>query len=653
MNLSLSPGRSRDPAYRPDIDGLRALAVISVILFHNGIPGFHGGYVGVDVFFVISGYLITQLLEGSRDESVRRQLGSFYVRRMRRILPALFATCVVTAIVAAALFTPAELINIGKFLAATPVLLSNVATWTRGDYFAPAVQQLPLSHLWSISVEEQFYLFYPLLLIALTRYRLPYRRLTLILLAVVSLALCVWASHYRSEANYVFAPTRAWELLLGGTLAIGGAPRIGNRIATEGLAVASLLAMAIVVHLYTAATRYPGTAAVLPCMATAALLVTGGGPRPALVNRMFSWPPLVFLGLISYSLYLWHQPLLVFVNYYYIVPLTPAATAALLAATLLVATASWRFIERPVRARLLMKSTRSLLVGVGVGSTGILLAGLVLWNSDGFPQRFPPETRGLIVSMTATPELVRCVEGISLQQIRAGSVCNYGPGDPSPKVLLWGDSHALALMPAVQELAKTHGMHLYFVAKYNCLPLFAASDATGIDADADRYRCAAFNAAVLEAITRLEPDLIILDGAWAGGEPPPFVPDAAAGIEQTVSRVGRYAGSICVVFAVPMLKYPVSRALFVANRRHIPDEFLSLSRADALAQHGDMERDVRAIAQRSGLKVVDPKDTLCPADSCLFKADDRSLYFDDSHLSVYGALYVAPALEPCFAIDRR
>jgi peptidoglycan/LPS O-acetylase OafA/YrhL len=649
-DMSPAPERSRAPAYRPDIDGLRALAVIAVILFHSAIPGFDGGYVGVDVFFVISGYLITQLLEESRDESARRTITTFYVRRMRRILPALLATCLVTAIIAVVLFTPDELVNVGKYLAATPVLLSNVATWTASDYFAPGVRQLPLSHLWSISVEEQFYLIYPLLLIAISRYRLPYRRLTLVVLASVSLVLCVWASHYKPVANYFFAPTRAWELLLGATLAIGGTPRIGNRIVTEGLAVASLLGIAIAVHVYTTETPYPGTAALLPCLATAALLATGSRPRPALVNRMLSWPPLVFIGLISYSLYLWHQPLLAFVNYYHIAPLAPAATAVLLAATLLVAAASWRLIERPVRARVLMKSSRSLLVGMGLGSAIILLAGLVLWNSDGFPNRFPPETRGLIVSLIATPELVRCVEKVSVEQVSAGRVCNFGPDDSSRRVLVWGDSHALALMPAVNALAKAHGMHTYFVAKYDCLPLFAPPNSTRIDTAKDRYKCATFNAAVVEAIARLEPELIILDGAWAAAEPPPHVPDIAAGIEQTLSRVGDHSRSICVVFAVPNLKYAVSHALFMARRRHIPDDFLTLSRADALAQHRDMEHDVRAIAQRGGLKVVDPKDVLCPADSCLYKADDRPLYFDDSHLSVYGALYVARTLEPCFGL---
>jgi len=647
--MSPTSGRSRVPAYRPDIDGLRALAVIAVILFHSGIPGFAGGYVGVDVFFVISGYLITQLLQESRDESPRRTLAAFYVRRMRRILPALLATCLATAIVAVALSTPADLVNLGKYVAATPVLLSNIATWTEGrGYFAPEVRQLPLSHLWSISVEEQFYLIYPLLLIAITRYRLPYRRMTLIVLAVASLALCIWASHHRPMANYFFAPMRAWELLLGAALAIGGTPRIGHRIVTESLAIASLLGIAIAVYHYTEATLYPGTAALLPCLATAALLATGNSPQPALVNRVLSWTPLVFVGLISYSLYLWHQPLLAFVSYYRIAPLTPAAAAVPLAATLIVAAASWRFIERPVRARVFLKSTRSLLVGAGVVSAGILLAGLVLWNSDGFPHRFPPETRGLIVSMFGTPEIVRCAEDVSLQQVKAGNVCKFGPLDASPAVLVWGDSHAMALMPAIIALAKAHGMRTYFVAKYNCLPLFAPSSPIRIDAGMDRYGCATFNDAVLEAIARLQPELIILDGAWANPEPPPHVPDIAAGIEQTVSRVGDHSRSICVVFAVPKLKYAVSHALLVAHRRRIPDDFLRLSREDALAQHREMERDVRTLEQQGRLKVADPKDVLCAADSCLYKADDQSLYFDDGHLSVFGAQYVERTLEPCW-----
>ena len=604
------------------------------------------------MFFVISGYLITQLLEVAREEAARHTLVSFYLRRIRRILPALFATCLATATAGVLLFVPDELVNLGKFLAAMPLLLSNVAAWMEGGgYFAPPNRELALGHLWSIAVEEQFYLVYPLLLLTITRYLLPYRRATLIVLAVFSLALCIWASHYKPAANFYAAPTRAWELLLGATLALGGPPRIAHRITNECLALASLLGLALVVHLYTTATLYPGTAAILPCVATAVLIATGISPRPALVNRVLSWQPLVFVGLISYSLYLWHQPLRVFVTYYCVAPLTPVGTAALLAATMLVAIASWHFIERPVRARVLLKTPRALLLAAGVSSAGILVVGLVLWDSDGFPQRFSPEAQALIVPMIGTPELIRCM-GLPLAAVRVGNVCDEGTADsPAPRMLVWGDSHALALMPAFNELARTHHMRAYFVGKYGCRPLLAPPEtASGLDTDG----CTTFNAAVIQAITRLDPQLIILDAAW---ETPAGIPlgvrDVASGIGQTLRRVGDRTHSVCVVFGVPLLKYSVSHALLMAHRRNIPDDFLRLSRAEALAQYQGMEGNVRALAERSALMLADPKDALCPGDSCLYKVNGRALYLDDSHLSPYGAKYVAHTLEPCFALGQR
>jgi peptidoglycan/LPS O-acetylase OafA/YrhL len=656
----------RAPGYRPDIDGLRALAVIAVVLFHDGVPGLDGGYVGVDVFFVISGYLITQLLEVARGESVRHTLVPFYLRRIRRILPALFATCLATAIAGVVLYVPDALVNLGKYLAAMPVLLSNVAAWTEGGgYFDPPTRQLALSHLWSIAVEEQFYLVYPLLLLTITRYLPAYRRATLIVLGAFSLALCIWASHYKPAANYYAAPTRAWELLLGAALALSGTPRIGHRIANECLALASLVGLVLVVHLYKQWTLYPGTAAILPCMATAVLITTGASLRPALINRVLSWQPLVFVGLISYSLYLWHQPLFVFVNYYRVAPLTPVSTAVLLATTVLVAIASWRFIERPVRARVLLKTPRALLLAAGVSSAGILVAGLVLWNSDGFPQRFSPEARALIVPMSGTPDLVRCME-LPLEEVRAGNVCDYGTGDSSiPKVLVWGDSHAMALMPALKELAKTHHLHLYFVGKYGCAPLLAGADPTMVGSLASgkpvtlephqaifSYKCATFNAAVTAAIRRLDPQLIILDAAWGPAEVPPGVRDIAPGIEQTLSRAGDGTRPVCVVFGVPILKFAVSHALLMAQRRNIPDDFLKLNRTEALAQYREMERSLRALVGRGALRVADPKDALCPGDSCLYKVNGHALYFDESHLSAYGAMYVAQTLEPCFEAGR-
>ena len=225
--MSSAPQRAGAFAYRPDIDGLRALAVLAVIFYHADVPGFGGGYVGVDVFFVISGYLITQFLRSTSARGARQMLGNFYARRVRRIVPALLVTCAAVALLGWLLLMPAELVMLGKPLAAAPVFLSNLAAWSEGGgYFQLSYFASPLRHLWSIAVEEQFYLGYPLLLLAIDRY-LPRRQVRVIaVLALLSLLLCIWASHHRPGVNYYALPTRAWELLLGALLALTAvAPR--------------------------------------------------------------------------------------------------------------------------------------------------------------------------------------------------------------------------------------------------------------------------------------------------------------------------------------------------------------------------------------------------------------------------------------------
>jgi len=399
------------------------------------------------------------------------------------------------------------------------------------------------------------------------------------------------------------------------------------------------------VHTYSERTLYPGTPAILPCVSTGALIITGDGFRPALVNRVLGWRPLVFVGLISYSLYLWHRPLFVLVAYYNIEPLGPASIVILLGVLGLLAAAGWRFIEQPIRKRALLQTPRALLAGAAAGSGVILLAGTVLWNSQGFPQRFASELRTLLPEMPAqVPELVRCM-GRSAEQIRLGQVCSYGSRDASAlTVFVWGDSHTLMLMPAYQALAQSHGARLYFVSKSLCPPLLAPkSTAAGAAANP----CSAFNAAVVEAITRLDPQIVILGGRWVDAEIPPGVADIATGIEETVGRIGS-SRSTCVVLGVPALRYRAPYALLMARRRHIPDEFLSVTRAEVLAQYGKMERELRAREPHGLLIIADPKDVLCPNDSCLYKAEGRSLYGDNNHLSGDGALFVAPTLDRCF-----
>jgi peptidoglycan/LPS O-acetylase OafA/YrhL len=652
--MSSAPQRVDAFAYRPDIDGLRALAVLAVIFYHAGVPGFRGGYVGVDVFFVISGYLITQFLRSTSVGGARQILGNFYARRVRRILPALLVTCAAVALAGWLLLMPAELVMLGKPLAAAPAFLSNLAAWSEGvGYFQRSYLSSPLRHLWSIAVEEQFYLGYPLLLLAIDRY-LPRRQVLIIaVLALLSLLFCIWASHHRAAVNYYALPTRAWELLLGGLLSlIALAPRA--RAVREIAAATGLAVLAATVWLYDPERiSYPGPYTLLPCAATAALVVGGTGAGSA-SNRSLAWPPLVFVGLISYSLYLWHLPLLEFAAYYSITPLSALGRAAVIGCTFALAALSWRVIEQPVRQRAHFKSRRALFLGASTASALVLAAGLLLWNSDGFPQRLSPSERALL-NTPDTSAVERCMTQ-SPELIRAGRVCRFGPAEGAgAKALLWGDSHALALLPAFQELSVRRHMTLYFVAKSSCWPLLGSLDRRrGAPGQAG---CATFNAAVVDLVRDLQPQLVILGGRWNdpsfAAAPGLEVQDPglafSAAVRRTVQALaGAGGGAACVVLDVPQLKYPGLHALLIAHRRGIPDDFLAVTRADALAPVQQMEGEVRALAQAGVLRFADPKAVLCPELNCLYKAGGRSLYFDQDHLSAAGALYSAPALEACF-----
>ena len=343
-------------AYRPDLDGLRAIAVIAVVLFHAKVPGFSGGYVGVDVFFVISGYLITGLISENADRPLKFWLPEFYIRRARRILPALFATCVIVAVPVIALYLPWDLARFGSALAATPVMMTNIVVWRQVfSYFRSDVTLLPISHLWSIAVEEQFYLIYPLTL-ALISQCLPRNRHTaLFAIALASFTACVWGSYYAPSANYFLAPSRAWELLLGAMLAIRAESSIKSLLAREMLAALGLVTLIISVWRYDATTRYPGAYSLAPCAASALLILSGGGPS-TLVSRLLSRRPLAFTGLISYSLYLWHFPILIVFPYFQITQVGSVEMAGMLACTYLIAAFSWRYVEMPVRNRTLSKN---------------------------------------------------------------------------------------------------------------------------------------------------------------------------------------------------------------------------------------------------------------------------------------------------------
>jgi peptidoglycan/LPS O-acetylase OafA/YrhL len=341
----LPGGRSR-PAlgYRADIDGLRAVAVVPVLLFHAGFPAFGGGFVGVDVFLVISGYLITANILGHSDGG-RFSVIDFYARRIRRIFPALFAMLLGTAAIGLLVLLPGDLADLGREVSAATAFASNVLYWRETGYFEATAGQKLLLHTWSLAVEEQFYVAFPLLMYLAARADIS-RVLVIAGALALSFALALWGVRHEPAATFYLAPTRAWELLLGALLAAGAIPAPARRRVRDGLSLLGLGLIAWGVLAFSPRTPFPGASALVPCLGAALVIHAGAGGR-SLGGRLLGSPATVFVGLISYSLYLWHWPLLVLAKYYAVRELTGAEVLAVLLLSVLVATVSWRFVERP------------------------------------------------------------------------------------------------------------------------------------------------------------------------------------------------------------------------------------------------------------------------------------------------------------------
>jgi peptidoglycan/LPS O-acetylase OafA/YrhL len=644
--------------YRPDIDGLRAIAVLAVILYHAEVPGFGGGYMGVDVFFVISGYLITQLLAGSAQKPLRSRLKDFYLRRARRILPALFATSLIVAAAAAAIFLPWDLATFGRYLAATPVFWTNVAAWaTGGGYFSSKLVHTPLAHFWSIAIEEQFYLFYPLTFVFICRYIPRLQRQALVALAITSFAVCIWGSYHAPAASYFLAPSRAWALLLGGVLATSGQRWPKSQLANELLAVAALVTLAFVTEQYDANLRYPGWYALAPCAASAVLIQTGR-QQSTVVGKLLSLRPLVFSGLISYSLYLWHYPVLVFANYYLHEEVHGFGLGVLIAFIYLLAIASWKWIEIPVRTRQLLESNRRFASWALIVSIVLLATGILFWKSDGLPWRFPPETRARGNAWLWEGDFLPKCEKVSLDQVASGRLCSVGPQDKDAiPGLLWGDSHAMVLLPAYEQLAKLHHMRLYLAVRFSCRPLVGAILRQWNESD--RKYCAGFNAAVVKAVRQLDPRVVILNAHWIdvdadiisqpSTDADPDDSNFKRGLRETLRETGSSHRSVCIVLDVPEFKYDLPTAVGVARKRGSSEDFLKLTRAEAEEHFSGPERDIRALAlQQPMLQYVDPKELLCREDTCIFESGGELLYGDPDHLSRAGAQFITSALDGCF-----
>jgi peptidoglycan/LPS O-acetylase OafA/YrhL len=438
--------------YRTDIDGLRAIAVLPVVAYHISPRLVPGGFIGVDIFFVISGFLITQLL--IRDiERGKFSIASFYDRRIRRIFPALLLVLLTTYVLGAIYCLPAEMVDLSKSIVAAVLSVSNFFFWMGSGYFdAPAISK-PLVHTWSLAVEEQFYIFWPIFLFLGHRYFKPKLLWAMLAVAAASFALSVAGVFAFPNATFYLPFTRIWELAAGGCLAYGGLPA---PLSTFWRNAAGLCGMALIagsVFLINSDLPFPGPLALPPC-AGAFLIILSGRDGQSLVGRLLSLPPLVFVGLISYSLYLWHWPIISFQKDYTFLfsgMSEMMSKLVVIAVSFVAGILSWRFVEQPFRKGPLRPSNR-VLRQEALGAV-VLILGLaaVAWYSAGFPSRYSPREL----------EIARYLQYDAVAMFRANRCFFSAPGiewsfspecltlsKTKPNYLLLGDSHAAELHAA-------------------------------------------------------------------------------------------------------------------------------------------------------------------------------------------------------------
>lgn len=431
--------------YRPEVDGLRALAVIPVMFFHAGFDAFRGGFVGVDIFFVISGYLITSIIVNDRLAG-RFSISTFYERRARRILPALFVVILASVLFAWFWMLPIETQAFTRSMMAAVSFLPNFYFWSTTDYFANAAEELPLLHTWSLGVEEQFYALFPLVIWALWRFGLRTLVAVTIVLAIASFGLSEWA--WRSgklSSNFFFPVTRAWELMTGAALALAWRSRLQRRwpplALCNGLSFVGILMLAYAFIAFDSYTPMPSVYALIPTLGTALVLATA--KSGTLAHRVLSYPALVGVGLISYSAYLWHQPLFAFAKIRFASGLQWPVFLFLILLSLSLAYVTWRFVESPFR------SARSVSRGVLLKAT---LSGVALFLcigaaselTKGFEFRLPSED----VQLASMVNIAAQGEYVTRRFTQADS--EFGE-TTKRKVLVVGDSFAQDFLNAIFE----------------------------------------------------------------------------------------------------------------------------------------------------------------------------------------------------------
>jgi len=638
-------------SYRPEVDGLRAIAVIAVVLFHSGF-GVSGGFIGVDVFFVISGYLITSLIWKDL-ENQRFTFRGFWERRARRILPALIFVTITVLIAAWFLISLSDLEALGKATIAQALFAANIYYWKNTGYFGGAAEEQPLLHTWSLAVEEQFYLFVPFLLVGLFRLAVLRERKFLLLILglgfVCSLALSALGVRFAPSATFYLLPTRAWELLLGSLIAFLPRPhgKGKNQVLLEVVSIAGIVLIIIPCFTYSSTTPFPGFAALVPTLGTAAIIWSsrrGSDNKPTRIAALLSIRPVVFIGLISYSWYLWHWPILAFVRYLASEPISFAVRTACLVAGLLLAIASWKFVEQPCRRSSSQRSGDKTLIYSLSALVIIVMIGLLLSRSSEFSSKMPADSDKVFT------------RGIDTDDIRSGRLTTLGDTKKIPTLLVWGDSHAMAVLPAVDEMLKKYGLGGCAATHSSTAPILGwyKNSKYGLNEQAPE-----FNESVLAYVLSNKIEAVLLHATWRSYATSPNVGELSfsEALYDTVKRLRNAGVKVYFLLDVPIHSKHIPRLLanqFETNGANRPDEF-----SIEIPQHGDgpfdaIDPHLIGKLRNLGAVILDPKPLFLSSDGTSFKvySDGIVLYRDTRHLTSSGARHMlGPFLDYSFGRD--
>jgi peptidoglycan/LPS O-acetylase OafA/YrhL len=629
--------------YRREVDGLRALAVVPVILFHAGFAKFSGGFIGVDVFFVISGYLITTIIISDLKNG-RFSIVDFYERRARRILPALFLVMLACIPFAWFWLLPGDMQDFSESLSMVSLFVSNFLFWLESGYFEKAAELKPLLHTWSLAVEEQFYVLFPVFLMTAWRLGIKWVMILLAIAAVASLALAQWGLGKDPMATFFLLPTRGWELVIGAFVAFYFSRNSAAHVSHGSNQILSMLGISFIIYsifFFNKSTPFPSVYALIPTVGTALVLMFG---RPQThVGKMLASRVFVGLGLISYSAYLWHQPIFSFARHSSPTEPTPLFLFALSLMTLVFAYLSWRFVEQPFRNKNIIGRTRVFYFAL-LGSIGLIFIGIYGHSSNGYFFRDYLKDR-----LSMLESRVRVNYGLS-------SVCetefNNAPEcqtDPEPEVILWGDSFAMHLAPML--LSANPGLKLVQKTVSVCGPVLDIAPITPEYTVDWAKKCIETNDKVIDYIRNSKSikyavlgsifiqyvednaQILLRDGEIVSGEI-----KSRQYFERTLQKLEALGITPIIISPTPQNGQDIGGCLTNSTMLDLDAKQCDFS----LPGFNGLSNNILKFLDYIELKykVIWLNDTICTNNICRASIDGKFIYRDAGHLSCEGSAYI-------------